>query len=92
MQWIWASTAIWIFDRVVRLLRLAHFNLHLSRTAAAHIEALGQGRRLPPPDPRQTGIDGLYGHTAPVHLYDRVFLIAGGIGITTVLLLQWINT
>jgi len=161
MEWIWASVAIWAFDRFVRLVRLIYFNLGLSSTATAQVELLihddlallkfkvrpvrsvafspgkyvflhiggvapwsahpasvidqdedgsynlamtvhqGLTRKLyhrlmkDSADKLATelsktatlrvGIDGFYGHTAPVDLYDSVLLVAGGIGITAVI-------
>ena len=162
MEWIWASVAIWAFDRFIRLVRLVYFNLGLSKTATAQVElcihddlallkfkvrpvrsvAFQPGKyvflhiggvapwsahpvsvidqdedgcydlamkvhqgltrklyhrlmkdsigdesttELSKTATLRVGIDGLYGHTAPVDLYDSVLLVAGGIGITAVL-------
>jgi NAD(P)H-flavin reductase len=162
MEWVWASVAIWAFDRFIRLVRLVYFNLGLSSTATAQVELLthdnlallkfkvrlvrsvafqpgkyvflhiggvapwsahpvsvidqdedgcynmamtvhqGLTRKLyhrlmkdsttdklamevSKTATLRVGIDGFYGHTAPVDLYDSVLLIAGGIGITAVI-------
>lgn len=61
-----------LHDRAIAAASTSNTDLHLSYD-------------LRPTTPKcvvRAGIDGLYGKSAPVRLYDTVLLIAGGVGIT----------